>query len=209
MSATGQSCGWHPRCVKDLLPCKTYTPLANAATAAARSRRKYIISFTDSSTKRDSSAWQRRVLSMCTQRVAPRSLCTRTCQLWPCGQARSPKDAPILYWAAAPMADLLRPADLNSGSSPCSSSAEGCFCLSRCSSARLKGGQTIDREPAALAGAKLRHCNTWAQPEMAKDLLGCCLVFPCDGHLEPCLSCMALAQLAFAHPAPALCMNHM
>ena len=58
-----------------------YPPLAKASTAAARSRRKYIISFTDSSTKRDSSAWReeayQHVFSM--QRPAPRTQAGANC----------------------------------------------------------------------------------------------------------------------------------
>ena len=45
--------------------------------------------------------------------------------------------------------------------------------------------------------------------EKARDPLSGCLVFPGDGHLKPCLSCMALAQLALAHSEPALCINNM
>ncbi len=45
--------------------------------------------------------------------------------------------------------------------------------------------------------------------EKAQDPLSGCLVFPGDGHLKPCLSCMALAQLALAHSEPALCINNM
>ena len=65
--------------------------------------------------------------------------------------------------------------------SPCSSSAEVCFRSLRCSSARLKEGRLVMVSLLHWLEARLCQCNTWAQPEKARDhLLSGCLVFPGD-----------------------------